>query len=77
MEEHFSKRCVHILMACKAYLEGVPIGCAFESQYLESERQMGNSTGFKIMLSKLAPMLVEAFTAKGFDCSEYSKTGWG
>nr|XP_043623517.1 probable ubiquitin-conjugating enzyme E2 24 [Erigeron canadensis]XP_043623518.1 probable ubiquitin-conjugating enzyme E2 24 [Erigeron canadensis] len=76
VEEHFSKRCVHILMACKAYLEGVPIGCAFESQNLDPELQKVNSTGFKIMLSKLVPKLIEAFTARGFDCGEYSKTGW-
>ncbi|XP_071709122.1 probable ubiquitin-conjugating enzyme E2 24 [Rutidosis leptorrhynchoides] len=76
VEEHFSKRCAHILMACKAYLEGVPIGCAFVSQSLEPERQISNnSTGFKLMLSKLVPKLVEAFTAKGFDCGDYSKTG--
>ncbi|KAI7749446.1 hypothetical protein M8C21_029127 [Ambrosia artemisiifolia] len=76
VEEHFSKRCVHILMACKAYLEGVPVGCGFGSPYLEPEGHghTGNSTGFKIMLSKLVPKLVEAFTAKGFDCGEFSET---
>ena len=75
VEEHFSKNCKQILMACKAYLEGIPVGCAFESQYLEPEGQKGNSTGFKLMLSKLVPKLVEAFTAKGYDCGEYSKNG--
>lgn len=75
VEEHFRKNCMHILMACKAYLEGIPVGCAFESQYLEPEGQKGNSTGFKLMLSKLVPKLVEAFTAKGYDCGEYSKNG--
>ncbi|KAJ9562999.1 hypothetical protein OSB04_008159 [Centaurea solstitialis] len=73
VEEHFSKRCVYILTACKAYLEGVPIGCAF---HVEPEVPKGNSTGFKIMLTKLVPKLVEAFTAKGFDCGEYSKMAW-
>ncbi|KAL8228140.1 hypothetical protein R6Q57_015724 [Mikania cordata] len=75
VEEHFSKRCTHILTACKAYLDGVPVGCAFESPYVEPDGWTGNSTGFKIMLSKLVPKLVEAFTAKGFDCGEFCKTG--
>ncbi|KAJ0821856.1 putative ubiquitin-conjugating enzyme E2, ubiquitin-conjugating enzyme/RWD [Helianthus annuus] len=75
VEEHFSKRCVHILTACKAYMEGVPVGCAFDSPYVEPEGHTGNSTGFKIMLSKLVPKLMEAFAAKGFDCGEFSKTG--
>ncbi|CAI9279677.1 unnamed protein product [Lactuca saligna] len=69
VEEHFSKRCGRILMGCKAYLEGVPVG----GENVEAEGQNGNSTGFKIMLSKLVPKLVEAFTAKGFDCGECSK----
>ncbi|KVH96983.1 hypothetical protein Ccrd_000926 [Cynara cardunculus var. scolymus] len=69
VEEHFRERCMHILRACKAYLEGVPIGCAFGSQPVELEAQKGNSTGFKIMLAKLVPKLVEAFTSKGFDCA--------
>lgn len=56
-------------MGCKAYLEGVPVG----GENVETEGQNGNSTGFKIMLSKLVPKLVEAFTAKGFDCGECSK----
>ncbi|KAK9051708.1 hypothetical protein SSX86_028336 [Deinandra increscens subsp. villosa] len=74
VEEHFRKHCAHILMSCKAYLEGVPVGCAFESPYLEAEGRTVNSTGFKIMLSKLVPKLVEAFTTKGFDCGEFSET---
>lgn len=72
VEEHFSKSCAHILRACKDYLEGVQVG----GQHVEDEGQKGNSTGFKIMLSKLAPKLVEAFTAKGFDCGECSEVEW-
>ncbi|KAI3765031.1 hypothetical protein L2E82_15052 [Cichorium intybus] len=70
VEEHFSKRYVDILMACKAYLEGVPVG----GQNVVPKGQNGNSTGFKIMLSKLVPKLVEVFTAKGYDCDECSLT---
>ncbi|KAL4585610.1 hypothetical protein LXL04_010233 [Taraxacum kok-saghyz] len=74
VEDHFSKRCVHILRACKAYLEGVPVGG--QGQHVDDEEQKGNSMGFKIVLSKLVPKLVEAFTAKGFDCGECSKMEW-
>ncbi|XP_076951510.1 putative ubiquitin-conjugating enzyme E2 24 [Bidens hawaiensis] len=74
VEEHFSKRCVHILRACKAYLEGVSVGCALGGACFELEGRVGNSTGFKIMLSKLVPKLVEAFKAKGFDCGEFGQT---
>ncbi|KAI3795842.1 hypothetical protein L1987_38502 [Smallanthus sonchifolius] len=70
VEQHLSKRCMNILMACKAYLEGVPVGCCSD---VEAGGQ-GNSTGFKIMLSKLVPKLVEAFTAKGFDCGEFKSS---
>ncbi|KAG5010603.1 hypothetical protein JHK87_019118 [Glycine soja] len=71
VEEHFRKRYQHILLACKAYLEGASIGCAFDSEKNEHENQKGTSTGFKIMLAKLFPKLVEAFSDKGIDCSQF------
>ncbi|CAL0309346.1 unnamed protein product [Lupinus luteus] len=73
VEEHFRQRSKHILVACKAYLEGVTIGCAFGSGNPEDENQKGTSTGFKIMLSKLFPKLVEAFSDKGIDCSQFNE----
>ncbi|KAK7252154.1 hypothetical protein RIF29_35913 [Crotalaria pallida] len=69
VEEHFRRRSQHILLACKAYLEGAPVGCDFGKN--EHENQKGTSTGFKIMLAKLFPMLVEAFSDKGIDCSQF------
>ncbi|KAI7748318.1 hypothetical protein M8C21_010985 [Ambrosia artemisiifolia] len=69
VEEHFRKRCINILMACKAYKEGVPIGCAFGD---EPEGQTKVTTGFKITLSKLYSKLVEAFGNNGFNCGEYA-----
>lgn len=60
MEEHFERRSQHILTACKAYIEGAPVGC----DKTEHGHQNGSSTGFKIMLSKLFPKLVEAFSDK-------------
>ncbi|KAK7319683.1 hypothetical protein RJT34_04407 [Clitoria ternatea] len=71
VEEHFRKRSQHILQACKAYLEGASIGYAFGCRKTEHENQKGTSTGFKIMLAKLFPKLVEAFSDKGIDCSQF------
>jgi ubiquitin-conjugating enzyme E2 O len=70
VEEHFRQRSKHILMACKACLEGGPIG----GEKTEHENQKGNSTGFKLMLAKLFPKLVEAFSEKGIDCSQFVDT---
>ncbi|KAL0407372.1 UNVERIFIED_CONTAM: putative ubiquitin-conjugating enzyme E2 24 [Sesamum latifolium] len=69
VDEHFSRRSRNILLACKAYMQGAPIGHPFNSENAEQETQKGSSTGFKIMLSKLYSRLVEAFLDKGFDCS--------
>ncbi|KAK7412345.1 hypothetical protein VNO78_03800 [Psophocarpus tetragonolobus] len=73
VEEHFRQRSKHILAACKAYLEGAPIGCAFGGEKTEHENQHGTSSGFKIMLAKLFPKLVEAFSDKGIDCSQFAE----
>ncbi|KEH31070.1 putative aminoacyltransferase, E1 ubiquitin-activating enzyme [Medicago truncatula] len=67
VEEHFEKRSKHILLACKAYLEGASIGCG----KTEHENQKGTSAGFKIMLAKLFPKLAEAFCDKGIDSSQF------
>lgn len=75
VEEHFSKRCKHILLSCKAYMEGAPVGSssAFVNEKDDqAPNKNGSSTGFKIMLAKLYPKLVEAFEDKGMDCSDLS-----
>lgn len=71
VEEHFNQCSQHFLLACKAYIEGAPVGCAFEHKKTAEESQKGSSTGFKIMLAKLFPKLVEAFSARGIDCSQF------
>lgn len=71
VEEHFGRRSHYILMACKAYLEGASLGCQFEFGKTEQNNQKGSSMGFKIMLAKLFPMLVEGFSSKGIDCSQF------
>ncbi|KAL5576748.1 hypothetical protein UlMin_018447 [Ulmus minor] len=66
VEEHFARRAPHILLACKTYMEGAPVG--FGCGKNEVGHQKGSSTGFKLMLSKLFAKLVEAFSEKGIDC---------
>lgn len=72
VQEHFGKRWKHILLACKAYMDGAPVGSAFQPKSQDQEPIKGSSTGFKIMLGKLFPKLVAAFTDKGIDCSQLS-----
>ncbi|KZV37150.1 hypothetical protein F511_15070 [Dorcoceras hygrometricum] len=62
VKDHFSQRSSSILSACKAYMEGAPVGYPFNSRETEQENRKGSSTGFKIMLAKLYPRLVEAFS---------------
>lgn len=69
VDEHFNQRSRNILLACKDYMRGTPVGCAFENWKNDSEK--GSSTGFKLMLAKLYPQLVEAFSEKGIDCSQF------
>ncbi|WVZ23143.1 hypothetical protein V8G54_001687 [Vigna mungo] len=71
VEEHFRNRSQNILLACKACLEGASIGCVFGTGKSEHENLKGTSAGFKIMLAKLFPKLVEAFCDKGIDCSQF------
>ncbi|XP_009605286.1 probable ubiquitin-conjugating enzyme E2 24 [Nicotiana tomentosiformis] len=72
VQEHFGKRWKHILLACKAYMDGAPVGSAFQPKSQDQEPIKGSSTGFKIMLGKLFPKLAEAFADKGIDCSQLS-----
>ncbi|XP_073151284.1 probable ubiquitin-conjugating enzyme E2 24 isoform X2 [Henckelia pumila] len=71
VDEHFRKRSRHILSACRAYMQGATVGYPFgggDNKNAEQETQKGSSLGFKIMLGKLLPRLVEAFSEKGFNC---------
>ncbi|KAF2297693.1 hypothetical protein GH714_002283 [Hevea brasiliensis] len=73
VEEHLRQRSQYILSAYKAYMEGAPVAYPFGGGQIENESQKGSSTGFKIMLAKLFPKLVEAFSAKGIDCSQFTE----
>ncbi|GAA0162406.1 ubiquitin-protein ligase [Lithospermum erythrorhizon] len=71
VEEHFNRHSEAILLACKAYMGGALVGSPFGSKNTEQENQCRSSTGFKIMLAKVFPGLVEAFSNKGVDCSRF------
>lgn len=72
MLDHFGNRCQSILFACKEYMEGAPVGFPLENGAGEAQgAQKRSSMGFKIMLEKLYPKLVETFQGKGFDCSQF------
>lgn len=73
MEEHFRRCSQSIISACKAYMEGAPVGYAIGWGKTEGENLKGSSTGFKIMLAKLLPKLVKAFSDKGIDCNQFIK----
>ncbi|KAI3936281.1 hypothetical protein MKW92_015589 [Papaver armeniacum] len=73
VDEHF-RHCSHsILQACKEYMGGTPVGCAFGHgrRFDQEETQRCSSMGFKIMLAKLFPKLVSGFVNKGINCSEF------
>uniref|UniRef100_A0A166F0P2 UBC core domain-containing protein n=1 Tax=Daucus carota subsp. sativus TaxID=79200 RepID=A0A166F0P2_DAUCS len=71
VKEHFTRRCNYIVEACNAYMKGVPVGSISGHKIVDKEIGKGSSTGFKIMLAKLLPKLVEAFSENGMDCSNY------
>lgn len=71
VDEHFRSCCKNILLACKAYMQGAPIGHPFNYGKAEEETNKGSSTGFKILLAKLYSRLVETFSEKGIDCCEF------
>ncbi|XP_074308091.1 putative ubiquitin-conjugating enzyme E2 24 [Silene latifolia] len=68
VKEHYERRSQYILSACKGYMEGTSFGFGTKTEHVK-----GNSTGFKIMLAKLYPKLVEAFSENRIDCSEYTQ----
>ncbi|MBA0568667.1 hypothetical protein Golob_006143, partial [Gossypium lobatum] len=72
VKEHFSRRAKTILSACNAYMEGAPVGFALEcGKNGHNVNLKESSTGFKIMLAKLFPKLVDAFFDQGTNCSEF------
>jgi ubiquitin-conjugating enzyme E2 O len=77
VKEHFQKRGHCILRACDAYMKGAQVGSLSEDYTLpsnvgaESENQSTTSTGFKLMLLKIVPKLILAFSDLGVDCQEF------
>ena len=52
-------------------MRGALIGNPFECGKGDEEVQRGSSTGFKILLAKLYSRLVETFSDKGIDTSDF------
>ncbi|KAF5200060.1 Ubiquitin-conjugating enzyme family protein [Thalictrum thalictroides] len=76
VEEHFSRHSHSILLACKAYMDGAPVGYAFGSESAVQKTQNSSSTGFKLMLAKLFPKLISCFTDKGFASCRLFESGF-
>jgi ubiquitin-conjugating enzyme E2 O len=70
VKEHFACRAPHILEACDAYLGGDLVGHARDAMYVSDDGCKNCSTGFKIMLGKLLPKLVAAFSGAGIPCNQ-------
>jgi ubiquitin-conjugating enzyme E2 O len=69
VRDHFTCRAPHIINACKAYLDGAPVGSICSKGELAVGYHKSCSTGFKLMLAKLLPKLVSTFTEMGIDCN--------
>eukprot|EP00253_Pinus_taeda_P022848 PITA_22848 len=77
VKEHFQKRGRCILRACDAYINGAPVGSLSEDCTIvgdESENQDATSAGFKLILLKIVPKLIAAFTEIGLDCQELQQS---
>jgi ubiquitin-conjugating enzyme E2 O len=77
VKEHFQKRGRCILRACDAYMKGAQVGSLSEDCTLpsnggvESQNQSTSSVGFKLILLKIVPKLISAFSEIGVDCQEF------
>ncbi|KAJ7538473.1 hypothetical protein O6H91_11G049400 [Diphasiastrum complanatum] len=74
IQYHFKARGSHILLACKAYLSGAPVGsfadAPITSPKAGNDFQNNSSEGFKLMLAKLVPRLATAFSEAGAICED-------
>lgn len=52
-------------------MRGAPIGHPFDCGQADEGIEKGSSKGFKILLAKLYSRLVETFSDKGIDCSDF------
>ncbi|KAI4374117.1 hypothetical protein MLD38_012152 [Melastoma candidum] len=69
VNEHFCNCCHDILLVCKEYIGGAPVGFPSSDGDHGSETNCNgrSSTGFKIMLAKLQAKLTDAFIEKGME----------
>ena len=66
---YFRERGKSILLACKAYIEGMRVGSMIEDNGLEIERAgPKHPSPFQTHLNRLFEELLMEFTVKGADC---------
>lgn len=68
--EHFRRRGYYILKACTAYMEGYRVG-SLDASASCGIRTNSNTTGFKLMLSKLVTKLYTTLRDIGANCEEF------
>ncbi|KAH7690018.1 ubiquitin-conjugating enzyme E2 O protein [Dioscorea alata] len=72
VKDHFRRRGLHILKACEAYMDGCMIASlTTNASMTEKSREQPCSIGFKLMLAKMIPRLVSAFSELGVDCDQF------
>ncbi|KAJ0967861.1 hypothetical protein J5N97_024778 [Dioscorea zingiberensis] len=72
VKDHFRKRGLYILKACEAYMSGCMIASlTVDANMTEKSRQQPCSVGFKLMLAKMIPRLISAFSDLGVDCHQF------
>ncbi|XP_020517139.1 probable ubiquitin-conjugating enzyme E2 23 isoform X1 [Amborella trichopoda] len=73
IKDHFWTHGHFILGACDAHLKGAIVGSLTEDGIVcEQSGENGSSVGFKLMLGKIVPRLISAFSEVGVDCSHFS-----
>ena len=73
VRNHFLHRGRHVLLACKAYLEGRLVG-TLGGEARAADQGRSCSAGFRLALANVVPRLVEAFAAIGaHGCEEFDR----
>ena len=73
VRNHFLHRARHVLLACKAYLEGRLVG-TLGGEARAADQGRSCSAGFRLALANVVPRLVEAFAAIGaHGCEEFDR----
>ncbi|PIA26941.1 hypothetical protein AQUCO_08400002v1 [Aquilegia coerulea] len=72
---HFRLRAHTILEACKAYMEGVKVGCYSGSMQDMDEQAIGGSSKLIVEICNILPRMVQTFSRNGApDCEQFLPT---